>query len=251
MDEPWWPDAWRRMETDFLRTFNGLARTWVPLRDRVAALMRSTGKRRIVDLCSGGGGLVLPLRDGVARALGEPVELVLTDLFPNPGLLDLLPKSEGISYCPRPVDARHVPPELDGVRTICLGLHHLRPADATAVLLDAARARQPIVVFEGTARSLPLALSMAFLPPVVALLAPLSRPRSLRRLFWHTVVPVVPFAVGWDGFCSCLRSYEPAELAEMTAGVPPGYRFEIGRERWLGLPITWLVGYPTGERGAP
>ncbi len=238
------------METDFLRTLNGLARTWVPLRDRVAALLRATGKRRLVDLCSGGGGLVLPLRDGVARALGEPVELVLTDLFPNPGVLAHLPPSEGITYCPLPVDARRVPPELDGVRTICLGLHHLRPVDAQAVLVDAARARQPIVVFEGTARSVPLALSMAFLPPVVAALSPLSRPRSMRRLFWHTVVPVVPLAVGWDAFCSCLRSYEPSELAAMTADIPPDYRFEIGRDRWLGLPITWLVGYPVPTRGA-
>lgn len=250
MDQAWWPDEWRRMETDFLRTFNGLARTWVPLRDRVASLMRATGKRRIVDLCSGGGGLVLPLREGVAQALGEPVELVLTDLYPNPAVLDVVPRSHGVTYCPVPVDARHVPPELDGVRTICLGLHHLRPADAAAVLLDAARARQPIVVFEGTARSLPLALSMALLPPVVTLLSPLSRPRSLRRLLWHTALPVVPLAMAWDGFCSCLRSYEPEEFGEMTADAPPGYRFEIGRERWLGLPITWLVGYPADAAGA-
>ena len=245
MDMAWWPGEWRRMETDFLRTFNGITRSCTPLVERVTALMRTTGHRRIIDLCSGGGGLVLPLRSLVASALGEPVELVLTDLYPNPGVLDHLPDRAGVTYRAEPVDARAVPGDLVGVRTICLGLHHLRPAEAAGVLADAARARQPIVVFEGTARSIPLALSMALLPPVVAAFAPLSRPHTWPKLLWHTALPVVPLAVAWDGFCSSLRSHEPDELRAMVAPLEcAGYHFEVGRERWLGVPITWLVGTP-------
>ncbi len=247
MDEPWWPEDWRRMEADFLRTFNGLIRSWTPIAGRVTALLRETGGRRIVDLCSGGGGLVLPLRDAVATSLGEPVDLVLTDLYPNPSLLPHLRDRAGITYVSTPVDARAVPADLTGLRTLCLGLHHLRPADAAGVLADAARARQPIVVYEVTARSVPYAASMVLLPALAALLSPLSRPRSLRRMLWHTALPVVPLALGWDGFCSCLRSYEPDELRQMAQAGTAGdvdYAFEVGRERWLGVPVTWVVGRP-------
>lgn len=245
MDEPWWPDEWRALETDFLRTLNGLARSYTPLVAPVTRLLRATGHRRIIDLCSGGGGVVLPLRSLVAAALGEPVDVVMTDLFPNPRVLDHLEDRVGITYRPDRVDARAVPADLVGVRTICLGLHHLRPVDAAGVLADAARAHQPIVVFEGTARSIRLAASMALLPPAVAMLAPFSRPNTARKLLWHTAIPVVPLAVAWDGFCSCLRAYEPDELRRMVEPFASAdYTFEVGRERWLGVPITWVVGTP-------
>lgn len=235
------------METDFLRTFNTLARSFTPLVAPLTALLRETGHRRIIDLCSGGGGLVLPLREAVARSLGEPVDLVLTDLFPNPTVLDHLPDRSraGITYLPESIDACAVPDHLTGVRTISLGLHHLRPPQVQAVFADAARSRQPIVIFEGTARSIPLALGMTMLPLAVAALGPLSRPRSLRRLALHTLLPVIPLAVGWDGVCSCVRSYEPDDLKAIVEPLQtPDYGFRVGRERWLGVPITWVIGSP-------
>lgn len=249
MDQPWWPDEWRRMETDFLRTLNTLARSCTPLVAPVTALLRETGHRRIIDLCSGGGGLVLPLRAAVATALGEPIDLVLTDLFPNPSVLGHLPDRTGITYLPTPVDACSVPPALTGLRTISLGLHHLRPLDVARVFEDAARSRQPIVAFEGTARSLPLAASMTLLPIAATALAPLSRPRSLRRLLWHTAIPVVPLALGWDAICSCLRSYEPDELRKIVEPFQSAeYGLVVRRERWLGVPITSVIGTPTLRR---
>jgi hypothetical protein len=59
---------------------------------------------------------------------------------------------------------------------------------------------------------------------------------------------VIPFALWFDGLVSCLRSYSPGELREMTARISaPGYTWEVGEESRIRgvLPVTYVVGYPT------
>jgi hypothetical protein len=76
---------------------------------------------------------------------------------------------------------------------------------------------------------------------------PFVRPLRGRTLFWTYAVPLVPLMGAWDAFVSCLRTYTPAELKEMTARIPtPGYQWEIGRVRALGaMRVTYLFGYPS------
>src|SRR4051812_25232152 len=147
------------------------------------ALDRS-GATEIVDLCSGGSGPLLGLVRDLA-AEGRPIRATLTDLFPNAdGFAKIAASSDGrIGYERGSVDARRVPARLTGLRTIFNGFHHLRPADARAVLHAAAAAGQPIAIFEVSERS-PRTLPVLLTPLFVWLVTPFMRPFTWRRVLW-------------------------------------------------------------------
>jgi hypothetical protein len=173
--------------------------------------------------------------------------VTLTDLYPNrAAFARAAAATDGaVAGWDAPVDARAVPPELTGVRTVFDALHHFRPADARALLADAQARRQPIVVVEGTRRRLSSLLGMLLVPLFVLLLTPRIRPFSWTRLLFTYVVPLVPLLVLWDGVVSCLRSYRLAELRALTAGLDAGYRWEAGEYKVRGAAVTFLVGQPT------
>jgi hypothetical protein len=252
-DQPWLPDVLRRAETDYLAAAIEVADPFAPLAPRLAELCARQGGDRIVDLCSGGSGPWLRLAPAVAAALGRPVRVTMTDLYPNFAAFARAAEATGgaVAGEAAPIDARAVPPQLSGVRTMFQGLHHFHPEDARAVLADAYHRRQPIVIVEGTRRSADAVLSMLLVPLAVLLLTPRIRPRSWARLLFTYVVPVVPLLVLWDGVVSCLRSYRPAELRALTAGLDEGYTWEVGEYRRRGVPVTYLIGAPREAAAAP
>ena len=76
-------------------------------------------------------------------------------------------------------------------------------------------------------------------------MTPAIRPFRWSRLFWTYILPAIPLAVVFDGIVSCLRTYRPNELLELTEGIE-GYRWESGESRDKGpIPITYLVGVHT------
>jgi hypothetical protein len=245
-DQPWLPDVLRRAETDYLATVLDAAEPFAPLAPRLAALCARAGDDRIVDLCAGGAGPWLRLQPAIAAALGRPVRVTMTDLYPNRAAFAHAAEATGgaVSGEAAPVDARAVPPHLSGVRTMFDALHHFRPEDARAVLADAHRRRQPVVVVEATRRSADAVLGTLLVPLAVLLLTPRIRPWSWARIALTYLVPVVPLLVLWDGVVSCLRSYRPAELRALAAGLDEGYTWEVGEYRRRGVPVTYLIGAP-------
>ena len=244
-DQPWFPAVVRDLATDYLQyiqTRFRLDRAMAPI---VRRLLEQSGARRIVDLCSGGSGpLLLLVRD--LAAAGVPVHATLTDLYPNaPAFEEIAGASAGlIDFEPLPVDARHVPPHLPGLRTIFNGFHHLRPWDARAVLHAAASAHQPIAIFEVSERSL-RTLPVVLTPLFVWLATPFMRPFLWRRLFWTYLVPLVPLTCLWDGIVSQLRAYTLDELRQMCEG-SAAMTWEAGQisiARGSGR-LTYLIGFP-------
>lgn len=175
-----------------------------------------------------------------------PIKATLTDLYPNEVAFTRISSLSGglIDFEPLPVDARHVPPYLPGLRTIFNGFHHLRPPDARSVLHAAATARQPIAIFEVSERSL-RTLPVVLTPLFVWLVTPLMRPFLGPRLFWTYVLPLVPLTCLWDGIVSQMRAYTPAELRAMCAGSDPMI-WEVGQisiAKGRGR-LTYLIGFP-------
>ena len=232
-DLPACPRSLRDALTDFLAFWLNQSRAYDPaaplLRD---ALARSGGgAQRIVDLCSGAGGPWTRL----APQVGVPV--LLTDLYPHQNGVPRL------RFHPAPVDARAVPPELTGFRTIFTAFHHFRPADARAILEDAVRKRQGIGIFE-VARRAPWEIAVvAFTWLGTVLAVPFIRPWRWSRVLWTYVPPVLPLVGTFDGVVSCLRTYSPAELSELVRGLD-SYTWDIGefRGRWSPLRGTYLIG---------
>ena len=246
-DQPWFPRVIRDLATDYLQFIQirfRMDRAMAPLVRRV---LDDSGKTEIVDLCSGGSGpLLLLVRDLAAG--GVPVRATMTDLYPNvPAFEQIAAQSNGlIRFERRSIDARDVPPDLPGLRTIFNGFHHLAPEDARSVLHAAAAARQPVAIFEVSDRRWSTLIQILLLTPIFVWLAtPFMRPFLWRRLFWTYVVPAVPFTCMWDGVVSQLRAYTVDELRGLAAGSAP-MRWDAGH-----IPIakghgrlTYLVGSP-------
>lgn len=242
------PAVLRDAATGYLRAAvesSGQLERIVPL---VRGLLERTGTRHLVDLCSGGGGAV-PALVAALRDEGVPATATLTDAFPNLEAFGRVSEESGgaVGYEPRPVDARSVPPELRGVRTLFNGLHHLRPEDAREVLASAARAAQPLCAVEFVDRRWTTLLATATLSPLaVWALMPRVRPLSLGGLLLTYAVPAVPLLATFDGVVSCLRVYSPAELRALADGVGvAGYRFEVETVKlWGPGQATVLLGWP-------
>jgi hypothetical protein len=226
-DSPHFPAWLRRYLTDLLR--HQLGSVYLPAVPLLARWLRQCGCDSVVDLCSGSGGPWPVLRPALAAA-GVEVEVMLTDRFPAPGV--------------RRVDARAIPPELRGCRTLFTAFHHFPPAEARALLARAAEERVPIAVFEFTARR-PARLLGMLLSPALVWRDTLALPdRGWPRLFWTYLLPVVPLVYLWDGLVSNLRSYTPDELRRMTDSIgEPAYEWEIGGVAGP-LEITYLLGTP-------
>ena len=145
-----------------------------------------------------------------------------------------------------------MPREVPGFRTLFTSFHHFPPKQAREILRDAVDNRQGIGVFEIPGRR---PLTLLLLPLVLIadiLVVPFLRPRpvvrSVWRLVWRWVIPIVPLVLFFDGMVSCLRAYSPRELSELTNGLADDrYRWRLGciKRSFLRLPITFLVGYPT------
>lgn len=245
-DQAWFPAVGRDLATDYLhfaQTATSLYKAMTPL---IAEALNAAGTTHIVDLCSGGSG-PLPAVIDELRAAGIQATATLTDLFPNlPAFEEVATKSGGaIAYLGTSVDARNVPRELRGLRTLFNGFHHFRPADARAILADAATARQPIAIFEASRRSFRTLIPILFMPLFVWLSTPFMRPFKWKRLLFTYPVPLVPLTCLWDGVVSQLRAYTVDELNELgrAAGT---MQWRAGLRPFPHGPgqLTYLVGWP-------
>lgn len=249
-DQPWCPPVVRDALTDFLSTAGHLTRFYDTYAPDVAEVMRRTGERRIVDLCTGGGLPALDMLDALERVGVRDVEAVLTDLYPNvdaiteraatrPGVVRAM--VEG-------VDATNVPSNLTGFRTLFNAFHHFPPELAQRILEDAVRKRQPIACFELVERRSLFLVGWPLVPMLgAAAILPFAGRMPKERFALTYVAPVIPAVVAWDGFASCMRSYSVKELRALVAPLETArYSFRVER-RPTRIPFT----YATCLLGAP
>ena len=82
-----------------------------------------------------------------------------------------------VDFLEEPVDATAVPEHLPGFRTLFASLHHFRPGVARRILQDAVDRRQPIGVFDFSARRPPpLSIMLLANPLTLLMLTPFIRP---------------------------------------------------------------------------
>ncbi len=239
------PKLLRRLVTEFLAAITEIFRPFDARMDLLLEALVATGDERIVDLCSGGPGPWRRLGPSLRSAAGRRVSVVLTDKFPQ---TDSVGSDASITYWPEPVDACRVPGELAGLRTVFNGFHHFGPDRAEGILRDATRSRRAIAIYEALRRD-GLGLCVPFFSPVaVLLLSPFVRPFRWSRLLFTYAIPVAPLLITWDAVVSALRCYKPDELLAMARRAGgDDYAWSAGRYWSNGVPVTYLVGYPTGE----
>jgi hypothetical protein len=254
-DQRWLPAVFRDFITDHLRyTQNEDMRRPVnrEIAKRLTSILDRAPTSRIVDLCAGAGGPLVQIAHLLVGELGLPVEIVVTDLYPNVTAFERLEKESTGTIVARyePISATDVPPELTGIRTIFTALHHFEPDRARLILADAVRKRDAIAIFEPLERT----VRMATLLAVVSLIRGFTHTPRVGELTWRRflvtyLVPLAPLMFAWDGLVSVLRSYTVDELRSLAAGVDgQDYEWEAGRFEVAGpfgsMPTTYLVGMP-------
>ncbi|MCU0497799.1 MAG: hypothetical protein MUF87_10640 [Anaerolineae bacterium] len=239
-DQVWFPALFRDLITDGLNFASHLFRYYTPILPRLEALTDQTAT--IIDLCSGGGGpwsQLIPLSE-------KKLRVILTDKYPNMAHFEHLRTQfpESIEYRSESIDARQIPPDLEGMVTIFTSFHHFKPEEASQILANMVNQRRVIGIFEITERSLFQICAAPFLI-VFGILAttPFIKPPKLSRFLWTYLIPVIPITNVWDGIVSSLRSYTVDELQAMVAPFPE-YRWEIGKIESPPFPITYLIGQP-------
>ncbi len=249
-DLPWFPQVVRECMTDFLSFLGQRGRAvYGGFAARLSVALRATGDDTILDLCSGGGGPALTIAELLREQMDLPLNVVLTDLYPNLPRLERA-RAEGrgqVTYQQAPVDATTVPASLPGFRLMCNAFHHLPPDAARKCLADAVAQRRGIALVEMVDRSATSVFGVTFGTSTMLAVTPFIRPLRASRLFLTYVLPVVPLCTWWDGVVSCLRAYSPEELTRLVAALPDNdYVWDIGRLPVTGAPtsLVYLIGRP-------
>lgn len=246
-DQPWWPAPLRRAMMEYLAYVALRSDLFAPQLERLATALKRSGSTHILDLCSGAGGPWPSLAPRLATIM--PLQRVtLSDRYPDPTYPLQLKNRVLLDYCPEPVDARRVPRSKQGFRTLWNAFHHLTPGEACSVLSDTVAHHEGIAIFEAVERSPLILLQMVLLVPFLVLLDTLRlRPLRPGRLLFTYLLPLLPLAIAFDGVVSCLRSYTPAELEDLTRRADPEgqYHWEIGIDRNHRMAaVTYLIGTP-------
>jgi hypothetical protein len=254
-DQPWLPRVFRDFITDHLRyTHNEAMRepVNVAVAKRLASVLARSHTCQIVDLCAGAGGPIGKIAGLAAAELSAPLEVLVTDLYPNVAAFQDLERSSGGAIRARyeSTDATDVPDELRGVRTLFTALHHFRPPLVKQVLADAVRKRAPIAVFEPLERT----MRMVVVVGLMSFLRGYTHTHrvgrlTVRRFLLTYVVPIAPAMFAWDGAVSALRTYTSTELLAFAKSVAPiEFEWEAGRFDVPGpygqMPTTYLIGVP-------
>ncbi len=239
-DYPWCPTVFRDAVTGYLGTLTRLAGASEKILPFLEDAVQRTGAQGIVDLCAGDGSGTRELH----QMMREPVDVILTDLYPNQQHPFQVP---GISVYPESVDARKVPKELTGLRTLFNAFHHFKPAEAREILQDATKHADGILIVELSERSLITVLSAPTILIFTLLMMPLVRPMQWQYIVFTYFIPILPFLIFWDGLVSHLRAYTRSELKEMTDSLDaPHFAWEMTRvPMGPGVGMTVLMGVKT------
>ena len=133
-DQAWFPGFLRDAVTDTLQYAFNTAGLYMPVLPQLQKVLRISGARNVLDLCSGGGGPWLRLQRALEENHSLQVEVRLSDKYPNLSALHHLHAMTGkrLTFHNDPVGAKAVEPEWSGFRTMFSCFHHFRPHDARA-----------------------------------------------------------------------------------------------------------------------
>ena len=252
-DQSWCPRILREGLTDYLRQLEWGFRPYDLLLPRLRAALARCDEERVLDLCSGAGGPWLPLLSSWEKSGGGPLEVQLSDQRPSPESWSRAAQAShgAIRPIPQPIDARNVPKDIPGFRTLFAAFHHFRPEEGLEIIRDAVRQKRGIAIFEVTQRTPRGILVACFAWLLVMIFTPLIRPVKLSRQVLTYLIPLIPALVTWDGLVSSLRSYTADEFGELVRQAGGDvYDWEIGEMPYPygPFPTFYAIGTPRSSQ---
>ncbi len=251
-DLSWFPNSIREGGTDYLRYLLKAVGFYKPVIPLISETIEKIKEDKIIDLCSGGGGAIEQIHEGLQKHIQKKISITLTDKFPNNNSFRYLKEKTngGIDFKEFSVDATNVPREIKGFRTMFSAVHHFSPETVTAILKNSVESRSGIGLFDGGDKNIFTILGIFLLHPIAFLVCtPFFKPFKLSRLLFTYMIPLIPLTTIWDGCVSILRLYGPTELLDLTKQL--GENDHIWRsgkvKNRLGMRVTFLIGYPSNK----
>lgn len=221
-DFSWFPDWLRSCMTNLLILLQRMLGTGEVLAKLIADKLKKQGISQIVDLGSGSGG-VMPEVLQILRKNSEfkAVRLVLTDRYPNEGVLKNFNDNgdDSISYHKSAVDATNIALAPAGLKTMINSFHHMCPENARKILVSAQQNNQPLLIYELGENKIPILLwwlllpiSLSILMIMVLFMTPFVKPLSWQQIVFTYLIPLIPIFYAWDGQASLPRIYSLNDL---------------------------------------
>ncbi|HBE70503.1 MAG TPA: hypothetical protein DDW52_20330 [Planctomycetaceae bacterium] len=253
-DLSWFPDVLRRCMTRMI----SVVHRWLKTDEKIAEILEAglvqSGRRHVVDLCSGDGGPMIAVMKRLResdRWEADSLNLTLTDLYPNQTTATRVENAgdPNVQYQRSSVDAAaQIPFAGECMRTMVCSFHHMPIPLAKRILQAAVDARDPILIYEISDNSAApkllwwVGLPINFVFGVVV--AAFTRPMTLTQFFFSFVVPVLPVCFAWDGAVSNARTYTPDDLATLLEDVHGDYEWKIDRVDARPAKHLYLLGMP-------
>jgi hypothetical protein len=243
-DQNWFPSFLRNYGTDFLQFLSNKTNMYTPIVPVLKKGLQLSKTNQIIDLGSGGGGGLIRLNEELEKEISD-LKILLTDYYPNISAFKHTQKTSlNFSYSDKSIDAKNVPENLKGLRTMFLSFHHFKEKDAIKILQNAVNSGESIAIFEAQERSFVSILAMLFSPISVLFTTPFIRPFKLGRIIFTYLIPIVPLFVLWDGIVSSLRTYSVDEMIKLVNKVSnnDSFNWEIKRIKSGPSVILYLLG---------
>lgn len=245
-DFSWFPDGLRNGMTNLILVLHRMMGISDVLADGIRDVLKEQNLSRIVDLGSGSGGPMPEVLKKIHENKElENVELLLTDLYPNPQAIQKFNRNveDKISYSESPVDATDLKTAPDGLLTMINSFHHMPPKEARKILTSATENAQSILIYEMAENKMPLwlwwlllPLSLVLLIIMVFFMTPFVKPLKWHQLIFTYLIPVIPICYAWDGQASMPRMYALQDIDILLEGL---HRNEY----------VWEKGYPLKKNG--
>jgi Flp pilus assembly protein TadB len=258
-DQAWLPATIRTAMTNLIVVFHKMTGTHEVIERLLLNIREKHSFSLIVDIGSGSGGAMPEVLRRINEKEGqEKLDLLLTDLHPNPSFVKKI-NDKNISYLEYQkdsLDATQLESAPDGLKTMVNSFHHLPPEKARTVLRSAQESRQPFLIYEMAENKVPTLLWWLLLPLSLLILILMSlfmtlavRPMRWQQLLFTYLIPVIPIFYAWDGQVSMIRMYTFSDFEELLDGIKEdGYKWEMRQAKKengktlgyyvLGIPVS-------------
>ena len=249
-DQSWFPNWLRDCMTKLIVVMHGILKTNKDLPPLLAKVVKETNSKKIIDLCSGGGGPMVEAVDILRKEHGLDVQLKMTDLYPNIEFAKTInaKNSNNLSYATQPIDATDVPDSEKGLRTMICSFHHMRPEVAKQILKNAKDDQQPILIYEISDNSPPIFAFLIAIPInfIMCLFVTLkARPMTWQQIVFTYMIPIIPLCFAWDGAISNARTYTINDMNELLKDLQSDdYTWEPGAIEGKPSGKLYLIGKP-------
>ncbi|WP_282085871.1 hypothetical protein [Aquimarina algiphila] len=241
-DFDWFPNTIRTSMTNLIVVLHKILGTSEVITNLIINIKNRHDFSQIVDLGSGSGGAMLEVIKKINDTnTSELVQLILTDLHPNPDFVNRINNSQlaNIIYEQTSIDATNLTETPPGLKTMMNSFHHMPPNQAKSILKSAQDNNEPILIYEMGENFVPTLLWWLFLPLSLAILfimslfmTPFVKPLTWQQIVFTYIIPIIPLFYAWDGQASTMRTYTFSDVEHLLKDIKNDtYLWEIKKAK--------------------